>query len=223
MPSRRFFCVLCGTAITGDKSFFGSQFSCPNCNARISIPYPPSASLDPIHTAEQRPTPLAISEYRIAVFTPTLRAHLHLLALAVLLALLAVSLPFIVPTTSFLRWLVAAPFSLLALLVLTVALCKAKSRRYELTSQRLIITTGLLAKHFDELELYRVKDILVAQSLWQRLLNYGSITILSTDDSTPRLLIPHIINPLRAKELIRDACRAARTATGLRTTEFIQS
>ncbi len=95
------------------------------------------------------------------------------------------------------------------------------SCQYRLTSQRLFVRQGLIAKKTEELELYRVKDVIVAQSFLQRICGYGSITVLSNDDSNPQLILLGIRNPIEIKETIRNQYRAARRREGVRPTEFI--
>ena len=95
--------------------------------------------------------------------------------------------------------------------------------RYRLTTQRLFRQTGLVAKHVEEIELFRVKDVTLDQGFLDRLLGTGTVVVLSTDDSTPRLEIRGILNPLDAKEKIRTAFRAARQREGVRMAEFIPS
>lgn len=57
------------------------------------------------------------------------------------------------------------------------------STRYRLTNERLIKISGLLAKGVDEVELYRIRDTRVHQSLLQRLVGLGDIEVTSTDAS----------------------------------------
>ena len=99
---------------------------------------------------------------------------------------------------------------------------KTRSTRYRLTSQRLIIRRGLIAKHLEEIELYRIKDVTVNQGVIQRLLGYGSVTVLANDDTTPVTLMVGVANPLEVKEIIRNQYRAARSREGVRATEFIR-
>ena len=47
----------------------------------------------------------------------------------------------------------------------------------------------------NELELYRVKDVVVDQAGLQRLLGYGTITVLSADDTTPEVDLRISIRP----------------------------
>jgi hypothetical protein len=80
-----------------------------------------------------------------------------------------------------------------------------------------------LAKHVNELELYRVKDVVVDQGGLQRLLGYGTITVLADDVTTPQLELVKISRPTKVKEMIRTQYRAARQREGVHPTEFMQS
>ncbi len=97
------------------------------------------------------------------------------------------------------------------------------STRYRLTTQRLFAQTGLIAKHLEEVELFRVKDVELSQGVLDRLLGVGTVTVLSTDDTAPRLELRGVLRPMEVKEQIRTAFRAARQREGLRTGEFIAS
>jgi uncharacterized membrane protein YdbT with pleckstrin-like domain len=98
-----------------------------------------------------------------------------------------------------------------------------KSCRYRLTTQRLFVRRGWLARHSNELELYRVKDVVVDQRFLQRVLGYGTITVIADDESTPTVVMPGISRPTQAKEMIRAQYRAARQREGVHPTEFMQS
>ena len=100
---------------------------------------------------------------------------------------------------------------------------KTAATRYRLTTQRLFVQTGLVAKKLEEVELFRVKDVTLRQGVLDRLMGVGTVTVLSTDDTTPRLELAGILQPLEAKEAIRNAYRTARQREGLRTAEFIPS
>ncbi len=97
------------------------------------------------------------------------------------------------------------------------------STRYRLTTQRLFVQTGLIAKHVEEVELFRVKDVTLSQGVLQRMTGVGNVVVLSTDDTAPRLELAGIPEPAAAKEQIRGAFRTARQREGLRMGEFIPS
>lgn len=72
--------------------------------------------------------------------------------------------------------------------------------RYELTTQRFRVTSGVLSRRTDELELYRLKDTAFSQTLFQRLFGLGTIAMATSDESTPLAVIASI-PACRAKEL----------------------
>lgn len=74
--------------------------------------------------------------------------------------------------------------------------------RYALTEDRLFLDTGFFNLKSEEILLYRVRDINLRRSLWQRICGVGSIRVLSSDKSTPDLLIKNVKHPLEVKELL---------------------
>ena len=74
--------------------------------------------------------------------------------------------------------------------------------RYRLSDDRLFISEGFLNIKDDEVLLYRVRDIDTRRSLWQRLFGVGTVTVLSSDKTTPALELKNIKDPLFVKELI---------------------
>jgi len=71
---------------------------------------------------------------------------------------------------------------------------------YELTTQRLKVSHGVLTRRTDELELYRVKDTSFSQSFFQRVFGLASILLTTSDVSTPTVTIYSIAAP-QAKQL----------------------
>ncbi len=93
---------------------------------------------------------------------------------------------------------------------------------YQLTTERLRIIRGLLSRTFDEVELTRVRDVTVGQSLAQRALGIGNITVMTTDSSTPDVLLHDVTEPQNVKELIRQAVREQRQRFRVRQFEEMQ-
>ena len=76
--------------------------------------------------------------------------------------------------------------------------------RYALSEDRLFLRRGFLNVRHDEIVLYRVRDLRVSVSLWQRILGVGSVTVVSTDKSIPELTLKNIRQPNEVKELIHE-------------------
>ena len=74
--------------------------------------------------------------------------------------------------------------------------------RYRLSEDRFFVERGFLNRHYDELLLYRVRDISLRRTFGQRLFGVGTVTVLSSDRTTPTLVLKNVKNPLFVKELI---------------------
>lgn len=237
MAESTFFCTLCGHKIIGNDTFYGSTFTCPSCAARVTIPAMPATS----ETGASEPAPAAAPQAAVQIepavpaqtreltileFVPTKKAHLVEMIGGGALTLvggITVLWLWISPARSNWWILLAGPAVLAGLYLLAKLWVDLKSMQYRLTNQRLFVLKGLFSKETQELELFRIKDIAVQQSLLQRVLGYGQVTIVSSDDTTPTVTMRGIANPIGIKELVRENYKEARKALGLRATEFIQS
>ena len=66
--------------------------------------------------------------------------------------------------------------------------------RYQMSEDRLFLSQGFLNIKDDEVLLYRVRDIDTRRSLFQRLFGVGTITVLSSDRTTPTLVLKNVRN-----------------------------
>ena len=164
----------------------------------------------------------AKQETDIFKLSPVARAFPGQILLGLIFIGLAVGLAIRAQDFSWPRWVPLVPLAL-GMLLLLLLWVKLKSCSYRLTTQRLFVRRGWLAKHVNELELYRVKDVVVDQGGLQRLLGYGTIRVLADDDTTPQVDLVRISRPTRVKEMIRTQYRAARQREGVHPTEFMQS
>ena len=93
--------------------------------------------------------------------------------------------------------------------------------RYALSEDRLFLETGLLNAKFDEILLYRVRDISLSISLGQRIFGVGTITIQSSDKSLPVLVIKNVKQPQAVKELIHQTVEKLKIQRRMRVGEVI--
>lgn len=87
--------------------------------------------------------------------------------------------------------------------------------RYTLFTDRFMVSRGFLTRHQEELRLYRIKDVVLRQSLLQRLFGLGTLTIHSTDASTAHFQLVNIKQSERIAKLISDSAEAERMSKGL--------
>ena len=92
--------------------------------------------------------------------------------------------------------------------------------RYALSEDRLFLKRGFLNVHQDEIVLYRVRDLRVSQTLWQRVFGVGTVTVISTDKSIPELALKNIRQPNEVKELIHEYVEKMKVARRMRVGEM---
>ena len=93
--------------------------------------------------------------------------------------------------------------------------------RYALSKDRLFLETGLLTTKSDEILLYRVRDVSLKITLWQRMFGVGTITVASSDATLPTLVLKNVKHPKDVKELIHNTVEAMKIARRMRVGEVI--
>lgn len=92
--------------------------------------------------------------------------------------------------------------------------------KYILTKEKLLVETGILNKDQEEIRLYRIMDMTLRRSLWQRLLGLGTIHCCTADKSSPELDIKWIPDSENVKELLSDLVEAERMEKRVSSREF---
>jgi len=91
---------------------------------------------------------------------------------------------------------------------------------FEITTERLRITTGVLNQNIDEVELYRVKDILIERKWWMRVVGLGHLHLQTSDRSLPKVDIPAIADCIELREILRKLVEAMRDSKRVREMDF---
>lgn len=95
-----------------------------------------------------------------------------------------------------------------------------RNTRYVLTDQRLRKSSGVLNRRTDDLELYRVKDTRYAQSVWQRMVGIGDIEMLTSDTTSPVVLMRNIPDAERVRDTLRSLVEQRRDAKRVREVDL---
>lgn len=93
--------------------------------------------------------------------------------------------------------------------------------KYSLSKDRIFINTGFLNLNEEEILLYRVLDVSLKLSFWQRIFKVGSIIVKSSDQSTPVLEIRNVKKPKEVKELVYKYSEEMKMARRIRVGEII--
>jgi uncharacterized membrane protein YdbT with pleckstrin-like domain len=91
---------------------------------------------------------------------------------------------------------------------------------YEITSERIKITRGILSRHTSELELYRVRDYSLVEPFWLRLVGRGNIILATSDRTNPHVALHAVPQPAALKDQIRTATERMRQRRGVRDLEI---
>jgi uncharacterized membrane protein YdbT with pleckstrin-like domain len=95
-----------------------------------------------------------------------------------------------------------------------------RTQTFELTNERLRISEGVINQQIDEVELYRVKDILVVRKWWMRMTGLGTIHLDTSDRSMPKIDIHAIKDALELREALRKKVEAMRDKKRVREMDF---
>lgn len=112
--------------------------------------------------------------------------------------------------------LILLPVFGLGLIIFLVKFLELKFTKLKLTDQRLVITTGVFSRSTKNLELYRVKDLRLHCSLWQRMVKIGTIELVTSDFSMKTFNLEGIPSPEPIFEDMRRLVEAMRIARGVR-------
>ena len=93
--------------------------------------------------------------------------------------------------------------------------------KYSLSEDRLFRETGLLNLNEEEVLLYRVRDVSLSRSLWQRIFGVATITVHSSDKTSPTLEVINVKDSKSVKELIFINVEKAKEERRMRATELL--
>ncbi|MBL7661381.1 PH domain-containing protein [bacterium] len=95
-----------------------------------------------------------------------------------------------------------------------------RCRTYELTNERLNITQGILSRRRDQLELYRVRDLVVTEPFFQRMMGLGNVGLLTMDNTHPVVVIEAVAKPVDLHSQLRSLVENCRMRRGVRAVDF---
>ncbi len=110
--------------------------------------------------------------------------------------------------------------TIVVLLFVATRWLAVNARTYQLTSERLLTTDGILSKTTESLELYRVKDIRKTQPFLLRMFGLENIELNTSDATTPRVIVDYVPAAIGLSDQARNAVEACRVQKGTREVEL---
>lgn len=101
------------------------------------------------------------------------------------------------------------------------AYIKSRGVSYRITSQRVVVETGLFGKRLEQIDLYRVNDFTVERPFLQRLMGTGNILLKTMDRTTPNITIANIKTDVVALyEELRRRTEQAKAQNSVRVVDY---
>ena len=93
--------------------------------------------------------------------------------------------------------------------------------KYALNEERFFIEQGFLNKRENEVRLYRIMDVSLKRTLWQRIIGVGTIKCSSGDKTMGNFEIKNIKNPKLVKEMLSQQVEKEREAKRVLSREYM--
>ena len=82
--------------------------------------------------------------------------------------------------------------------------------KYTVKEDLITINTGFLSTQENDCYMYKVQDVELTTSFWERIFKLGTVVCYTGDTTNPKLLIEHIKNAREVKNFILEMSEAAR-------------
>ena len=97
---------------------------------------------------------------------------------------------------------------------------RTRSESFTLTTERLRLKKGVLNQVFDEVELYRVKDVTLTRSAVQRMFGLGTVTMQTSDQGQETICIDSVRSSEELREQLRKQVEIIRDRKRVREVDF---
>ncbi|MGY1821288.1 PH domain-containing protein [Geodermatophilus sp. SYSU D00079] len=129
------------------------------------------------------------------------------------------------PQQGVVRLVVAGVALVLLAWTVLVPLLRWRTTHYVITTHRLLFREGVLARRGRDIGLSRITDVSYRQTLWERVINSGTLTIESAGDGGATVLrqipdsdgVQHLLNHMMEEDADRRAQEAAGWGSGWET------
>lgn len=148
--------------------------------------------------------------------SPRLRGELGTLFLWTLIGLVFISGPFLLAWSGVsVVWYVYVIGIAVGLICWVIPSLLIRRNYYRITNYRIDWEHGLIFKKMDTLELWHVNDVRLTQGPLDRLLNVGTIVVISGDPTTPELPLLSISSPRKLLEMLKDRIITVKRQRGV--------
>jgi uncharacterized membrane protein YdbT with pleckstrin-like domain len=88
-------------------------------------------------------------------------------------------------------------------------------QRVRITNERIVIESGFWNKVRDDVEVFRIRDVVMKQNIWNRMFGIGDVVVKATEGRSEEIhVLRGVPDPLAVSETIRRAWNQAARPTG---------
>jgi uncharacterized membrane protein YdbT with pleckstrin-like domain len=88
-------------------------------------------------------------------------------------------------------------------------------QRVRITNERIVIESGFWNKVRDDVEVFRIRDVVMKQNIWNRMFGIGDVVVKSTEGRAEEVhVLRGLPDPQAVSEAIRQAWNKAARPTG---------
>jgi membrane protein YdbS with pleckstrin-like domain len=175
----------------------------------------PSASTTP--QPEERPHQPADDREEVYFDgSPMLRGEIGRLLRWLVIAAILIAIPIVAWAAQYtVPWWATLILVAMALVSALVPIIAVRTVRYRISNYRIDYERGILSKTIDTLELWHVEDINFHQSLLDRILGVGTVTVISHDETTPALRLHSLPHPRPLFDSLKQRVIAVKRQRGV--------
>ncbi len=104
--------------------------------------------------------------------------------------------------TNYILWGIVLSVLVIGIFILVYVYFDQKTRKFTITSKRVIIEYGIFAKNRDEVDIAHIRSLNISQSLMQRLFKCGDIFICTSGTAGVEILLNFVPNPRQVADRI---------------------
>jgi uncharacterized membrane protein YdbT with pleckstrin-like domain len=113
------------------------------------------------------------------------------------------------------RFLAGLLLGLLVVLVLLHKILQLRMTNYAVSAERIEYSTGVFSHKVDNLDMFRVVDIKLRRSVFDRIVGVGTVTLTTTDKSHPEFVFEKVRNSRELYDIIKKASLSADRRTNV--------
>ena len=92
--------------------------------------------------------------------------------------------------------------------------------KYRLENNRLFVSRGLFTTVEDELVMYRILDVRLRRTFWDKVFGVGTVTIYTGDETNKELKLEKIKNSKKVRDMMSEIAESERAKIGIKGREL---